>query len=238
MHSGKCTQVEALLRWEHPQLGVVSPAEFIPLAECAGMISLVSHWVVEKVLQQQQQWRAHGVDVRVAINLAGSDFEQDVVACICDKLKQYQLPAEVLALEITEGVLIANLSGTRDKLQQLRQMGIEVAIDDFGTGHSSLAYLKDLPVDEIKIDKAFVDDLLLDLRAQRIVCTTIEMAHHLGYRVTVEGVEDTRQRELLRRMGADLLQGQLFANPMRGAELAYHGKSLQLNSLPQIQPAS
>ena len=235
LHTGKCEQVEALIRWEHPQLGVVSPAEFIPLAECAGMIHLVTHWVMDKVLQQQQQWRAQGVNIRVAVNLAGSDFEQDVVACISHKLQQYQLTGDAIALEITEGVLIANMSGTCEKLQQLRQMGIEVAIDDFGTGHSSLAYLKDLPVDEIKIDKAFVDDLLVDRRAQRIVLTTIEMAHHLGFRVTVEGVENSRQRELLKRMGADLLQGMLFSNPMRGAELAYHGDTLQLNCMPLAQ---
>ncbi|MBO1271914.1 bifunctional diguanylate cyclase/phosphodiesterase [Shewanella sp. 4t3-1-2LB] len=233
LHSGKCKQVEALLRWEHPQLGIVPPAEFIPLAECAGMISLVSHWVLEKVLLQQQQWRANGVEIRVAVNLAGSDFEQDIVTCIERKLQQYQLPGDALALEITEGVLIANTGGTRDKLQQLRQMGIEVAIDDFGTGHSSLAYLKDLPVDEIKIDKAFVDDLLLDCRAEYIMQSTINLAHHLGFRVTVEGVENSSQREALKKMGADLLQGQLFAHPMRAAELVYHSHRLSLgNGLP------
>jgi EAL domain-containing protein (putative c-di-GMP-specific phosphodiesterase class I) len=169
----------------------------------------------------------------VAVNLAGSDFEQDIVTCIERKLQQYQLPGDALALEITEGVLIANTGGTRDKLQQLRQMGIEVAIDDFGTGHSSLAYLKDLPVDEIKIDKAFVDDLLLDCRAEYIMQSTINLAHHLGFRVTVEGVENSSQREALKKMGADLLQGQLFAHPMRAAELVYHSHRLSLgNGLP------
>ncbi|MFQ6370178.1 putative bifunctional diguanylate cyclase/phosphodiesterase [Shewanella sp. YIC-542] len=228
LQNGSCEQVEALIRWEHPQLGQIAPSEFIPLAERAGMISLVSQWMVDNVLQQQQRWRKQGLDLRVAVNLGSNDFEQDVVACISQKLAQYQLPGSVLALEITEGVLLANLGSTREKLQQLQHLGLEIAIDDFGTGHSSLAYLKDLPVDELKIDKSFVDDLLTDGKARRIVLTTIEMAHYLGYRVTVEGVEDAQQRHVLQQMGADVLQGNLFSRPLRGAELAFHREGLRL----------
>ncbi|WP_037439312.1 putative bifunctional diguanylate cyclase/phosphodiesterase [Shewanella mangrovi] len=230
IETGQCLQVEALIRWDHSELGFISPAEFIPLAECAGMQGLVSDWVMENAMAQISRWHTQGIHLRVAVNLSSSDFEKDIVAIIASKLKAHNIPASSLAVELTEGTLVADMLDTRDKLRQLREMGIEVAIDDFGTGHSSLAYLKDLPVDEIKIDKAFLQDLLTDVSALHIMRSTIQLAHQLGFRVTVEGVETKAQREALRKLGADVIQGQFYANPMRAAELEYHGLNLHLFS--------
>ncbi|QSX32835.1 bifunctional diguanylate cyclase/phosphodiesterase [Shewanella avicenniae] len=230
LETGQCLQVEALIRWDHSELGFISPAEFIPLAECAGMQGLVSDWVMDNAMAQISRWQRQGIDLRVAVNLSSSDFEKDIVAIIADKLKAHNIPATALAVELTEGTLVADMQDTRTKLRQLREMGIEVAIDDFGTGHSSLAYLKDLPVDEIKIDRAFLQDLLTDVSALHIMRSSIQLAHQLGFRVTVEGVETKAQREALRKLGADVIQGQYYANPMRAAELEYHGINFHLFS--------
>ncbi|WP_417760197.1 putative bifunctional diguanylate cyclase/phosphodiesterase [Shewanella sp.] len=228
---GQCVQAEALMRWEHPQLGHISPAEFIPLAECAGMLGLVSDWVLDGAVAQLARWQQQGVHLPVAINLSSSDFEQDVVSKISAKLAEYQVDARLLALELTERTLVANLADTQQKLRELRALGIKVAIDDFGTGHSSLAYLKDLPVDEIKIDKAFLDGLFTtNSNALKILRCSIQLSHQLGFSVTVEGVETAEQRELLVKLGADVIQGLIYSQPMRAAELVYHARELHLFS--------
>ncbi|MCH1920185.1 EAL domain-containing protein [Shewanella sp. A3A] len=228
--SGQCVQAEALMRWEHPHLGRISPAEFIPLAECAGMLGLVSDWVLDAAVAQLARWQQQGIRLPLAINLSSSDFEQDVVGKISAKLAEYQVDASLVALELTERTLVANLPDTQQKLRELRALGIKVAIDDFGTGHSSLAYLKDLPVDEIKIDKAFLDDLLINPNALKIMRCSIQLAHQLGFSVTVEGVETAAQRQLLVKLGVDVIQGLIFAKPMRAAELVCYAEKLRLFS--------
>lgn len=226
--NNRCIQVEALIRWEHAELGRISPAEFIPLAECAGMQGLVSDWVLDTAVAQLARWQQQGLRLPIAINLSSSDFAQDVVAKISAKLTEYQVDPTLLALELTEGTLVSDLDDTKYKLNQLRAMGIKIAIDDFGTGHSSLAYLKDLPVDEIKIDKAFVDDLLTDINALKIMRSTIQLVHQLGFKVTVEGIESEGQRSVLKKLNADVIQGQIYAHPMRAAELLYHAQDFGL----------
>jgi c-di-GMP phosphodiesterase len=217
---GRCTQVEALIRWEHEELGSLSPAEFIPLAEYAGMIGLVSQWALDKVLAQQAKWRAQGINVQVALNLSPRDLERAGLAeDIASALKRYHVPAEALLIEITESGLMADIEATIGTLDRLRGLGIELAIDDFGTGHSSLAYLKQLPVNEIKIDKAFLKDLLTDKQALHIMETSILLAKKLGFEVTVEGVESPQIRDLLLTLGVDKLQGRLLAKPLSVTEL-------------------
>ncbi|MGI2259087.1 putative bifunctional diguanylate cyclase/phosphodiesterase [Shewanella sp. GXUN23E] len=220
LHEQGIYQVEALIRWQHPTLGMVSPGEFIPLAEYAGMIELVSRWALVTVLEQQQRWREQGLELQVAVNLSTQDLSSNSLTQeIAARLAQFNLPAEALMVEITESTLMANVDKALHTLNSLRELGVKLAIDDFGTGHSSLAYLKHLPVDEVKIDKAFVDDLLTDSHAQHIMETSIMLARKLGFEVTVEGVETEAVRQILTVMGADKLQGELIAGPMTAPAL-------------------
>jgi len=223
--TGVCTQVEALIRWEHEELGLISPSEFIPLAEYAGMIDLVSHWALEQVLQQQVKWRAAGMYVCVAINLSTRDLDSDTLPQdIAARLEHYKLPPECLMIEITESTLMADLNKAVDTLAQIRQLGIKLAIDDFGTGHSSLAYLKHLPANEVKIDKAFLADLEPNQPSEYILEASINIAKKLGYEVTVEGVETQDILSLLVKMSVDRIQGLCYAKPMRAVELEMHWK--------------
>lgn len=213
-------QVEALIRWQHPKLGMVSPGEFIPLAEFAGMIELVSRWALVTVLEQQQHWRTKGIELQVAVNLSTQDLSSNSLSQeIETRLEQFELPPDALMVEITESTLMANVDKALYTLNRLKQLGVKLAIDDFGTGHSSLAYLKHLPVDEVKIDKAFLEDLLTDPHAQHIMETSIVLARKLGFEVTVEGVETEAVRQVLMVMGADKLQGELMGAPMMADDL-------------------
>ncbi|MCL2912811.1 bifunctional diguanylate cyclase/phosphodiesterase [Shewanella corallii] len=224
-------QVEALIRWQHPRLGMVSPGEFIPLAEYAGMIELVSRWALMTVLEQQQQWRSQGLALQVAVNLSTQDLSSNSLSQeIETRLKQYDLPADALMVEITESTLMANVDKSLATLNRLRELGVKLAIDDFGTGHSSLAYLKHLPVDEVKIDKAFLDELLTDPHAQHIMETSILLARKLGFEVTVEGVETHGICEMLTTMGADKLQGELIGLPMTAEDLVLFHRQKQQQS--------
>ncbi|MCL1146042.1 bifunctional diguanylate cyclase/phosphodiesterase [Shewanella marinintestina] len=218
--SGACQQVEALMRWQHPQLGSISPAEFIPLAEYSGMIDIVSQWVLDEVFAQQALWHEMGVELQVAVNLSTQDLRNaSLITGIKARLTQYQLEASVISIEITESKLMQDLDGAVATIKDLRLLGVDVAIDDFGTGHSSLAYLKYLPVDEVKIDKAFLDDLEVDGRARHIMDTSIRLAKGLGFKVTVEGVETEDVLQLLLGMGVDKIQGDIFSKPIKAKEL-------------------
>ncbi|GIU28647.1 bifunctional diguanylate cyclase/phosphodiesterase [Shewanella schlegeliana] len=217
---GDCHQVEALMRWQHPLLGKISPAEFIPLAEYSGMIDIVSQWVLDEVFAQQAQWLQSGIKLQVAVNLSTQDLRNaSLITGIEARLEQYKFNAEMISIEITESKLMQDLDGAVATIKRLRQIGVDVAIDDFGTGHSSLAYLKYLPVDEVKIDKAFLDDLDVDDRARHIMDTSIRLAKGLGFKVTVEGVETEDVLQLLLSMGVDKIQGDIFSKPLTAKEL-------------------
>lgn len=217
---GDCHQVEALMRWQHPLLGNISPAEFIPLAEYSGMIDIVSQWVLDEVFAQQALWRQDGIKLQVAVNLSTQDLRNaSLITGIEARLEQYHLSADVISIEITESKLMQDLDGAVATIKHLRQIGVDVAIDDFGTGHSSLAYLKYLPVDEVKIDKAFLDDLEVDARAWHVMDTSIRLAKGLGFRVTVEGVETEEVLQLLHGMGVDKIQGDIFSKPLTAKNL-------------------
>ncbi|GGB55748.1 putative bifunctional diguanylate cyclase/phosphodiesterase [Shewanella inventionis] len=217
--SGLCQQVEALIRWKHEGLGWVSPSEFIPLAEQTGMIDLLSSWVLEAVISQQANWRDKGLFVNVALNLSPTDLDNPQLANnVATILAQYRVPAECIIIEITESALMVSLEQTIITLNQLRAIGLKIAIDDFGTGHSSLAYLRFLPVDEVKIDKAFLKDFETSSAAKQIVKTSIELAKSLGFEVTVEGVETKSVLNTLRDFGVDTIQGDYFAKPATADE--------------------
>ncbi|RVU49648.1 putative bifunctional diguanylate cyclase/phosphodiesterase [Rubrivivax rivuli] len=215
------TAAEALLRWQHPQRGTISPVVFIPLAERHGLINGIGRWVIEEACRQAAQWRQQGMRMRVAVNLSGHQLRQDdLVPHIQACLKRHKIPAERLTVEITESVAMDDTAHTRAAFERLRKAGLHVSIDDFGTGHSSLATLRRLPAAELKIDRAFITDLGHSERARSIVQAVVQMARTLELRVVAEGVETTAQRDVLVGLGCNELQGYLFAKPMSATALA------------------
>ncbi|MCE9679127.1 phosphodiesterase [Shewanella sp. AS1] len=227
LSNGRCAHAEALIRWDSPELGRISPGEFIPLLECAGMIRMLSQWVIENVLKQQQRWQSSDMVMQVAVNLAIDDLSSKrLTELILGLLKHYGLSVDILAIEVTESQLMTDMSRTVSVLNQLKRSGINVAIDDFGTGHSSLAYLKHLPIDEVKIDKTFLTQIESDHRGQHILSSAIELAKGLGFSVTIEGVETEQVFSLLVDMGVDKVQGDLIAKPMTAAELEMNWGSI------------
>jgi diguanylate cyclase len=215
------TAAEALLRWQHPQRGMISPAVFIPLAERTGLIQEIGGWVLEEALRQAAAWRDKGLRMRVAINVSGHQMRAgDFVEQLERGLAQHGLSAGRFTCEITETVAMEDTATTQRAFTRLGELGVHVSIDDFGTGHSSLAMLRRLPVAELKIDRAFVSDLADSEGARSIALAVMQMAKSLGLRVVAEGVETEAQRDILIGMGCDELQGYLYGKPMPAASLA------------------
>jgi len=207
--------VEALVRWPHAQRGLIAPDQFISLAEQTGLIGPLTQWVLRTALQQSREWRDRGMDVPVAVNLSTRNLhEANLVGVVEKALETYELPSSALVLEITESSLMANPDHALSVLTELSLAGVKIAVDDFGTGYSSLAYLKDLPVHELKIDRSFVKDMLQQPRNLAIVQSTVDLAHHLGMQVVAEGVEDQGTWELLGRVGCDMGQGYYLSRPV------------------------
>jgi diguanylate cyclase (GGDEF)-like protein/PAS domain S-box-containing protein len=222
LKTGQLAGVEALVRWAHPLRGSIGPDQFIPIAEQAGLIDPLTRWVLRAALAQAAAWQRIGLVVPVAVNLSMRSLTDELLP---DKIAELLLAARttssLLVLEITESTLMVDLPRTLGILQRLRAMGIRIAIDDFGTGHSSLAYLKRLPVDEVKIDRSFVRDIATDATDRIIVRSTVDLAHSLGLRVVAEGVEDARTKELLAELGCDEVQGFHLSRPLRGHDLTH-----------------
>ncbi len=214
--TGRMTGAEVLLRWKHPELGMISPGEFIPLAEEAGLIHPISEWLIAHVCDLLADWRAKGMPTgRISINLsADSLFERTLIHFIDEQLQRTGVPPEMLTIELTESVLMQNADTAQNVIAQLRQRGIHVSLDDFGTGFSSLGYLNRFSIDEIKIDRSFVIDLENDDRERALVQAIISLGHALGLSVVAEGVETETQAGLLRQIGCDIFQGYLYARPM------------------------
>jgi diguanylate cyclase (GGDEF)-like protein len=220
LKSGEICGVEALVRWPHPRLGLLSPDEFIPLAEQHGLINLLSQWVLEIVLAQLQQWRSLGVSLPISTNISALNLQDHgVYDLIRQGIEKSPALSKQLKLEITESALISNHEQASMFVNRLLQAGVQFSIDDFGTGYSSLKYLKSFPVSEIKIDKSFVVNMIKDNNDAMIVHSTIDLAHKLGRRVTAEGVESKETLELLRRWGCDSGQGFYLGQPLPIDEL-------------------
>jgi diguanylate cyclase len=214
------TAAEALLRWQHPRRGIISPTVFVPIAERHGLIGAIGDWVLEEATRQAAEWRDRGLRMRVAINISGLQMRQhDFTARLASLLQQHRLRPERFTCEITETVAMEDTQVTQATFQRLGQLGVHVSIDDFGTGHSSLALLRRLPAAELKIDRAFVTDLGRSADALSIVKAVVQMAHTLELRVVAEGVETEAQRDHLVALGCDELQGFLFARPMPAKSL-------------------
>jgi diguanylate cyclase len=206
---------EALLRWSHATLGNISPAEFVPLAERASVLPDLSRWVLNTAIAQLGQWQSAGIDAEIAVNLSAADFtDGQLAARVLALLREHDAPATRLVLEVTESAIMREPQLAAQVMQQLRTAGVRFAIDDFGTGHSSLAQLHALPVDELKIDRAFVMNLERSASNVAIVRTTIELGHSLGLKVVAEGIETPEVWATLLRLGCDMAQGYFISRPM------------------------
>ena len=215
IRSGHVRQAEALLRWQHPQLGLISPAEFIPLAERTGSMLLLTGWVIEEGIRQLAEWNRKGLHLQLSLNISAADLlGENLLVTVEALLKRYQLSAEQLIFEITETTAMLDPEHSLSVLEKLRDGGISLSVDDFGTGYSSLAHLKRLPVQELKIDQSFIRNLDETSEDAVIVRSTIEMSHNLGLKVVAEGVEHQHTLDLLERWHCDTAQGYLISRPM------------------------
>jgi diguanylate cyclase len=220
LRTGTLVGVEALVRWYHPTRGVIPPDEFVHIAEDTGQSALLTATVLEKALQQASEWKADGIELPISVNLYGSDLRSGaIVDRIAEVLEKHVLPAHLLQVEITEASLVSDPAGARRILNRLHGLGVRVALDDYGTGYSSLAYLREFPIDELKLDKTFAMGMLRDQTSWIIVRSTIELAHALDMTIVAEGVEDDVVCEELVALGCDIGQGYYWSRPLAANEL-------------------
>lgn len=238
--SGAIIGLEALIRWQHPELGMVPPGQFISLAEETGLISPIGQWVLKQACAQAKEWQDAGMPaLPIAVNLSARQFlEPDLVETIASVLRDTGLPAQYLELELTESVSMEHPEMTIGLLRQFKAMGVRIAIDDFGTGYSNLSYLKHFPLDRLKLDQSFTRNMARDPHDLAICRAVLAMARSLGMRVVAEGVETAAQLALLRKLGADEMQGYYFSRPLAPADCAALLQSERRLALPgRRQPA-
>jgi diguanylate cyclase (GGDEF)-like protein len=219
--SGGVTGVEALARWTHPALGAISPGEFVPLAEAAGLMGPLTSSVLRQALTACKGWQRRAGRIGVAVNVsADTILDPAFVTEVAAILTSINISPDLLTLELTEGVVVSDPELAALRMAEMRGLGVKISVDDFGTGYSSLTYLKGLPVDEVKIDKGFVDDVTHDAGDRAVVRAVVDIAHTLGLRVVAEGVEHVDQAEVLEQLGVDEVQGYLHARPMAALDMA------------------
>nr|WP_275581950.1 EAL domain-containing protein [Brevibacillus fulvus] len=220
MKSGKIIGIEALIRWKHPQNGIIPPNDFIPLAEETGLIVQIGNWVLRRACEQIKDWNQRGYPpLHVSVNLSlGQFLDGHLVEMIRQILQETGIAPEHLQLEITES-MTADVTYTIETLHQLKQLGVRISMDDFGTGYSSLSYLKNFPLDQLKIDKSFIKDVLKDEKDVAIVKTIIKLSHNLGLEVIAEGVENFQQLALLKENQCDKIQGYLVSPPISAEQI-------------------
>ncbi|SFW98559.1 putative bifunctional diguanylate cyclase/phosphodiesterase [Marinospirillum alkaliphilum] len=234
LDTGRCSGVEALVRWQQADGSLVPPMDFIPHAEQSGLIHALGDWVLERAMQDFLRWRAAGVELdTLAVNLSPRQFMQpDLVSHIAAALERWRFPAACLELEITETALMGQGAHAEEALQELKALGLRLAIDDFGTGYSSLAYLKRFPLDKLKVDQSFVRDLPDDVAGSEIVAAVIAMGRGLGLQVLAEGIESRHQLSFLAERGCHAGQGYLFSRPVPESQLL---PWLENNKAPVVQ---
>ncbi len=222
LKTGRVSGVEALLRWQHPNFGTISPDVFIPLAEQTGLIRRLTNLVLNKVLRQCRIWNRAGLKMKVAANVSVWDLHSagfpDEIAAL---LATYKVLPTQLKLEITESSLMPDTSRVIQTLNGMRDMGLRISVDDFGTGYSSLSYLRKLPVSEIKIDKSFVTSMAEENNDAVIVQSVIDLAHKLGLKVVAEGVENKKTKEMLDRFKCDVAQGYYISKPITAEKFVH-----------------
>ncbi|MCM8881749.1 MAG: EAL domain-containing protein [Candidatus Thiodiazotropha sp.] len=235
--SGKIVSAEALLRWDQPELGMISPGEFIPIAEETGMIIELGEWVLNEACKQNKSWQEAGyVPLRIAVNLSNMQFlRHDLSKTVAQALEKSGLDPKYLELEITESIIMRNVNETIITLNAFKEMGISISVDDFGTGYSSLGYLKRLPLDTLKIDRTFIKDIPDSEDDVTITSAIIAMAHSLGLGIVAEGVETESQLDFLVHLGCELAQGYLFSKPVPPDELM---EMLQLQGVTELGPVN
>jgi predicted signal transduction protein with EAL and GGDEF domain len=227
LRGGDTITVEALVRWLHPTLGLITPLNFLPLAEEAGLMSSLTGWVLSRALEQCAEWRAEGHQVRVSVNVSAGDLlDPGLLERIGEQLERSGLPPDAIVLEITETSLVSDFEHSRQVLVRLHELGVEVSIDDFGAGFTSLAYLSALEVDELKLDRSFIARLAGPDRARdvELVRATVHLGHALGLRVVAEGIENAQTLELLGDVGCDVVQGYFIGKPVPPERLAFGGR--------------
>ncbi len=228
IRTGKMVCAEALVRWNHPEMGLLEPKDFIPMAEETGFITTIDEWVLEAVCRQAKLWRQAGLPpVCLTVNLSSRIFQKTGFASSISRvLQETGLPPGILYLEITETLAMENIQLTASQLAQLSELGVQISIDDFGTGYSSLNYLKRLPIGRLKIDRSFIKDIATDPDDRAIINAVVAMAHNMKMKVIAEGVETESQLDFLRQVGCDEMQGFLYSRPLTAekfVELAGNG---------------
>ncbi|MDP2155334.1 MAG: GGDEF domain-containing phosphodiesterase, partial [Sulfuricella sp.] len=233
LETGKISGMEALLRWQHPELGMVSPAQFIPLAEETGLIVPIGEWVLREACRQNKAWQDAGMArMRVSVNLSARQFrQQNVVEMTAAVLKETGLTADCLELELTESYIMHNPEAAILTLEKLKEMEVFLSVDDFGTGYSSLSYLRRFPIDCLKIDQSFIRDTPGNADSAAIVTAIVAMGHSLGLKMVAEGVETAEQLTFLQRLKCQEMQGYYFSKPLPAdafTTLLSEGRCLQL----------
>jgi diguanylate cyclase (GGDEF)-like protein len=237
LEDGRMMGCEALVRWNHPELGFIPPSDFIPHAERTGMIRFLTAWVLRSALWQLRAWKQCGLELDVAVNVSPTDLADPSFAdCLIQVLAETGADSRRLVLEVTESAAMKDLSNTLRVMEQLRVLGIRFSIDDFGTGYSSLSHLKRLPVDEIKIDRSFIQELETRPDDEVIVRSTINLGHALGLKVVAEGVELPASFEALKRLGCDLAQGYLVSRPLSASDLTRWTIERTVDEGPDVGP--
>ncbi|MEM7466265.1 MAG: EAL domain-containing protein [Pseudomonadota bacterium] len=246
LETGDVVGVESLLRWDHPNRGRISPARFIPLAEDSGIMAVIGNWALRKACADAASWQAEGTMLPVSINLAAAQLKQaDIAQMVARTLREFNLDPKLVCFEISESSAMHDTQYTTNVLGELKAVGVRLAIDDFGTSYSSLAYLSAMPVNRLKIDKRFIDDLSLNSSARTIIDAIVGLGHGLGLEIVGEGVEQEVQQRLLKQAKCDISQGYYYAEPMALPDLV---KFLEKSKLrvpnnvlpfpPKIQPES
>ncbi len=211
---------EALIRWQHPQKGLIFPDEFIPMTEVNGWMNLLTHWVIRRAVSQEQEWLKQGLSLPISVNISADDITSLALPeQVSELLADNKLNPTMLTLEVTESALMGELVTSLDILTRLRLKGIGLSIDDFGTGYSSLSQLHKIPFSELKVDRSFIMSMLQDEEAKAIVKTCIMLGHELNMQVVAEGVESLQHLELLKEMGCDIAQGYYFSKPVTAEEM-------------------
>ena len=230
VRKGCINQVEALLRWNHPEFGRVSPIEFIPIAERTKLILPITDWVIRESCHQLARWKDLGIEgVIVSVNLSFVSFENrgdELTSFVARSIKEAGIEPSSLKLEITESVLMHDSDETIKVFHEMKRIGVKLALDDFGTGYSTFEYMKELPLDIMKLDRSLIRDLIKSEKEQMIVSTIITIIHALGLEVVVEGVETQEQYDLLKEYGADYIQGFLFSKPLPAADFVAYYRSM------------
>ena len=227
VETGKIIGAEALIRWHDPMRGVISPVEFIPVAEDTGLILPIGEWVLREACKMMMGLRKQGIDLKMSVNISARQFfEADLVEMVRSIINEHQFEPSRLVLEMTESILVDDVDTALAILADLRSLGVQISIDDFGTGYSSLSYLKMFRADEVKIDRAFIEDLTTSREDQALVYAITYLAHEMGFTVCAEGIEDSEQRDYLRKIKCDEYQGFFFSRPVSHIEFSalYHSQ--------------